>query len=392
MIYKNRLLVHLFFIAGLLVVLTGCHMPNGGNPDQLVATSSIPSAGGSSALIPGNPTPTVLVLQATKQDISAGELTFIEPTPLPDPLQFVFPTAGPQPISLWRPPLYPTPWEPTPHDHFLFSRPIGANEVNWPLARYRYGYLFYAEPHTGIDIPAPKGTPILAAGPGTVTFAGYGIYYKGNIYADPYGIAVSIKHDFGFDGKAITTVYGHMTETYVYRGQRVEGGDVIGIVGETGKVSGPHLHFEVRVGDETFFFTRNPELWIAPPQGWGVLVGRLLDGDGNRLYQVKVKLRNLDTNKIYEVISYAAGAVNSDDYYKENLVLGDLPAGSYFMYLDHPTISAKTELEIRPGQVSYFTYRSRKGFEWEMPPAPGPKFIPPDFTPTIPGMQPTLSP
>ncbi len=91
-----------------------------------------------------------------------------------------------------------------------------------------------------------KGTPIMAIGPGTVTFAGYGIYYKGNIYADPYGIAVSIKHDFGFAGKEITTVYGHMDETYVYRGQHVEGGEVIGIVGETGKVSGPHLHLEVQ--------------------------------------------------------------------------------------------------------------------------------------------------
>jgi len=319
-------------------------------------------------------------------------------SPPPAPIEFVFPTVGPQSISLWRPPLYPTPWEPTPHDHFLFTRPIGANAVNWPLARYRYGYLLYAEPHTGVDIPAPKGTPILAIGPGTVTFAGYGIYYKDKIYNDPYGIAVSIKHDFGFAGKGLTTVYGHMDKTFVYRGQHVEGGEVIGIVGETGKVSGPHLHLEVRVGNETFFATRNPELWIAPPQGWGVLVGQLLNASDDPLKQVKVKLRHLETNQIYDVISYAAGAVNSDDYYKENLVLGDLPAGRYFMYLDHPTISDKTELEIRPGQVTFFRFRIREGFEWDLPPALGPKFIPPDITPTlsklpgIPSPSPTSNP
>ncbi len=254
--------------------------------------------------------------------------------------------------------------------------------MNWPLARYRYGYLFYAEPHTGIDIPAPKGTPILAAGPGVVTWAGYGIYYKDKIYDDPYGIAVSIRHDFGFAGNEITTVYGHMTQTFVYRGQHVEAGEVIGLVGETGKVSGPHLHFEVRVGNESFFFTRNPELWIAPPTGMGILVGRILNFDGDKLYQVKVKLRNEDTNQIYEAVSYAAGAVNSDDYYKENLELGDLPAGRYAMYLDHPTMNDKAELDIRPGQVTYFAYTYRRGFDWGLPSPPGPKFVPPVISPT----------
>ena len=379
--YRYPLLVSI-----LLFALAGCKLPKGANPYPQRTASPLPQVSNLSQPLEPTVPPTVVVLQDAESEPPSISTPFIEPSPLPDPLEFVFPTSGPQPISLWRPPLYPTPWEPTPNDHFLFTRPVGANEVNWPLSRYRYGYLFYAEPHTGVDIPAPKGTPILAVGPGTVTFAGYGIYYKGNIYADPYGIAVSIKHDFGFADKEITTVYGHMDRTFVYRGQQVEGGEVIGIVGETGKVSGPHLHLEVRVGDETFFATRNPELWIAPPQGWGVLVGQLLNADGDKLTKVKVKLRNLETNRLYEVVSYAEGAVNSDDYYHENLVLGDIPAGKYMMYLDHPTVTAKTELEIRPGQVTFFVYRYRRGFEWDLPPAPGPKFVPPDFTPTIPGL------
>ncbi len=70
--------------------------------------------------------------------------------------------------------------------------------------------------------------------------------------------------------------------------------------------------------------------------GLGRLGWTIIGCDGDKLYKVKVKLRNLETNQIYEVISYAEGAVNSDDYYKENLVLGDLPAGKYYMYLDHP--------------------------------------------------------
>jgi murein DD-endopeptidase MepM/ murein hydrolase activator NlpD len=388
----NRIFRLSLYVSITIFTLTGCNLPQTARSDRSSTSSPLPLVAGPVQPLDLVVSATGVILQETHSAQPLAATQCIAPSPLPDPLEFVFPTAGPQPISLWRPPLYPTPWEPTPNDHFLFTRPIGADAVNWPLSRYRYGYLFYAEPHTGVDIPAPKGTPIMAIGPGTVTYAGYGIYYKSNIYADPYGIAVSIRHDFGFAGKEITTVYGHMDKTFVYRGQHVEGGEVIGIVGETGKVSGPHLHLEVRLGDETFFATRNPELWIAPPQGWGVLVGQLLDATGDKLTKVKVKLRNLETNQIYEAISYAEGAVNSDDYYKENLELGDLPAGKYFMYLDHPTVSAKTELEIRPGQVTFFLYRFRRGFEWDLPPAPGPKFIPPDFTPTVPGLKATQTP
>ncbi len=166
------------------------------------------------------------------------------------PLVFTFPTVGAESSSFWRPPLYPVPWEPTPYDHFYFIRPIGADEVNWPLARYRYGGLFYSTAHTGIDIPAPKGTPVLAAGPGKVIWAGYGLYFMRDEFRDPYGIAVAIKHDFGYRGQALYTVYVHLDRTFVYRGQRVESGEQLGLVGETGKVSGPHLHFEVRIGGQ----------------------------------------------------------------------------------------------------------------------------------------------
>ena len=305
-----------------------------------------------------------------------------ERTNLPlDPLQFLFPTAVAKPVSLWRPPLYPVPWEPSPQDHFYFIRPIGADQINWPLAKYRYGYLLYSEPHSGVDIPAPKGTPILAVGSGTVIFAGYGLYLTSEEYRDPYGIAVAIKHDFGYRGKMLYTVYGHMDKTFVYQGQRVEAGETIGLVGETGKVSGPHLHLEIRVGDQKFFATRNPELWIAPPQGYGILVGRIMENNSRMAPQVKVKLRSDALSLGYEVLTYAEN-VKSDEYYKENLVLGDLPASSYNLALEYDLNVYKTdELVIRAGQVTFFTFNRKDGFIWVRPPAPGAKFIPPDEAP-----------
>lgn len=362
-------------------LLAGCLAPTAvptldlaGRVAATLTAAPPPQVGG-----PPGPSPVVAASPAAPEAVRRPAHTA---TPLPDPIRFTFPTQAAEPISLWRAPLYPIPWEPGPNDHFYFIRPIGANSVNWPLARYRYGYQLYAEPHTGIDVPAPKGTPVMAAGPGTVVWAGYGLYYMRNQENDPYGIAVAIRHDFGYNGQALFTIYGHLDQTYVYRGQRLEGGEPVGVVGETGKVSGPHLHFEVRLGEETFFESRNPELWISPPEGTGVLVGRIMNDKGEPATQVPVKLFAKQGSATYDVLTYAAGSVNSDDYYRENLVLSDLPAGDYMLWMDYLSITFRTDLTIHPGQITYLTFRQRDGFQYALPPAPGPTFMPPDATPT----------
>ncbi len=90
----------------------------------------------------------------------------------------------------------------------------------------------WGEQHSGIDIGAPIGTPNKAADGGVVKFAGW----SGN-----YGKLVIIDHENGY-----TTYYGHNNTIKVKVGQRVARGEVIGTVGETGRTTGPHLHFEVR--------------------------------------------------------------------------------------------------------------------------------------------------
>ncbi len=309
---------------------------------------------------------------------SVPRADFPIPTPAPDPLILDFPDPEPAPVSAWRPPLYEIPWAPTPYDHFYFARPIAADEVNWPAADYRYGGVFFeGVVHTGVDIPAPLGTPVLAAADGKVIWAGYGLYrgVPGD-RSDPYGRAVMIQHDFGYQNRRLYTVYGHLEEVFVPRGQYVSTGDLLGLVGDTGKVTGPHLHMEVRWGRLGFFSTLNPELWLVPPQGWGVLVARMLRTGGGDLQEHDVRITSIYTGQVWQARTYADGAVNKDPYYQENLVVSDLPAGLYEVSTSYIGKSYTTEIEINPGRVSFLTFHGRDGFRFDQPTAPGADFWP----------------
>ncbi len=228
-----------------------------------------------------------------------------------------------------------------------------------PIWDYRYGGIFFGPDviHTGIDLPAPRGAEVLAAGPGTVVWAGIGLY-SGSKYnlKDPYGLAVAIRHDFGYKDQPLYTVYAHMEEVDVIVGQWVNTGDVVGHVGDTGMTTGPHLHFEVRLGENDFWKTRNPELWISPPQGYGVLVGRVMSTYGEQLDSYLVLLKSLDTEKQYSVKTYGPLTVNSDAYYNENVVLGDLPAGVYELNIPYGALNRKVNIQILPGQITYFSF------------------------------------
>jgi hypothetical protein len=87
--------------------------------------------------------------------------------------------------------------------------------------------------HSGRDLAAPEGTPVVAALGGRVVSSGD---------AGGYGLAIEIEHERPLR----RTLYGHLSELYVKEGDRVRQGEVIGRVGSTGLSSGPHLHFEVR--------------------------------------------------------------------------------------------------------------------------------------------------
>ena len=90
--------------------------------------------------------------------------------------------------------------------------------------------------HEGVDIAAPRGTSVFAAAEGSVLRTGFD--------AEGYGRVVEIRHPNG-----MSTLYGHLSRLDVASGDRLQAGQRIGLVGSTGRSTGPHLHFEVRRGD-----------------------------------------------------------------------------------------------------------------------------------------------
>lgn len=345
--------------------------------------SGIPAVPGGQPDLPG--TPRSGPDQPARKEMDQRRAAFENDPPAPDPaagaeapLRFTFPSAAAPPTSAWRPALYPVPWALTPFDHFYFLRPIQADEVNWPNADYRYGGVFFEDVvHTGVDIPAKSGTPVLAAASGKVTWAGYGLYTGYYDEADPYGIAVLIRHDFGYKGARLYTVYAHLSRVDVVKGQRVEAGSRLGLSGETGKTTGPHLHFEVRQEVDGFFSTYNPELWLVPPQGWGVVAGRVMNTGGLKLKGQLVQMRSLTSGQIWKAYTYSGGNTHEDPHYRENVVISDLPAGRYEIKISYLGKNYSLEVEVQPGLVTYFTFRGRSGYTSEPLRIPGADFNPP---------------
>lgn len=141
----------------------------------------------------------------------------------------------------------------TPSSGFSTSVKVSSQKVNLGMnlvrpvsgvVTSRYGYR-WGSTHTGLDIGAPSGTAIKAAAGGTVTFSGW----KGS-----YGKMIVISH-----GNGIQTYYAHCSSLLVSSGQTVSAGQVIAKVGSTGRSTGPHLHFEIRVNGSSI----NPQSYIG---------------------------------------------------------------------------------------------------------------------------------
>jgi hypothetical protein len=243
--------------------------------------------------------------------------------------------------------------------HFILSRPIAPSGNDVVESTYRYGSTQndLREPHHGVEFANPFGTPVLAAADGEVVFAGSDDNADLSPWSDFYGNAVVIKHAFA--DQDLFTLYGHLSRIDVATGDVITRGAKIGEVGAAGAAIGSHLHFEVRLHDNNYGSTRNPELWLIPRQENGVLAIRITGANG-RFIPVELNVqtvfpdgsrRSLAQPEAYDFSE--KNPVSSDELYEENYALGDLPAGDYrlsFVWLG--TLHERI-IKVEPGKLTF---------------------------------------
>lgn len=322
------------------------NIPPTGSPTP---TPIITVQGFAPAQLQGSPLPTSTfrpTLPVTQAFLPSPE--FIENTQVPAPEGF---EVGAVPAPLTQTPKFQLPPEQvplsaSPFDHFWFTRPIDVTANSVSLFYYPYGSSGQGwRVHHGVDLPNRVGQEIRAAGAGRVIWAGESptreVTEDGlELYA-AYGKFVVIEHDFSWRGQRIWTLYAHMSAIVVQEGAYIETGDILGLVGVTGSVTGPHVHFEVRIGRNSYYSTRNPMLWMAPYVDHGVVAGRVVDAEGQHIDNVLVQLnsagrvfdRTTTYVNPYDGIADPNGNrtwnVVPDESWKENFVFGDIPAGEY---------------------------------------------------------------
>lgn len=302
--------------------------------------------------------------------------TAVQPTPTPEPT--ALPTSeatatvqaqqtaeaqryaiAPTPTPSWRffvsSPLDEAPRE----EHYTLARPIAPDGTDYIAYTYSYGsrgdgtYPI----HHGVEFVNRIGTEIHAVGSGTIVAAGEDTNEVFGARTEFYGQAIIQKLDQTFRGKPIYVLYGHLYEIMVEKGQKVETGQVIGLVGMAGIAEGPHLHLEVRYGENDYNYTVNPVLWLQPFEGHGTLAGAVVTDDGLPVPDTRVILYQASNTSrpVRYFTTYPDRGANPDPSWGENFVAGDLPAGQWVVEVQHAMQAYTNTVDIVPGRTTWLT-------------------------------------
>lgn len=354
MVYTGERKAGRRYAAGLLIllVLAGC----GTTPP---ATTALPGAVVDQATAPSSPTPA-----APPQPIVMATAA---PPPSPTSIQTSTPVTGPSPAAPdaatssptpTAPPTFtpPPPPPPVAGEKLWLPRPVPSSGATWTDKTYPYGSTRggLLRPHTGVEFGVPAGTPVLATAAGTVVVAGNDATVAYGPQTVFYGNLVIIELTGQATDSSVFTLYGHLSEVGVTVGQVVTAGDVIGLSGATGVADGPHLHFEVRVGQNSYDSTRNPLLWLVPLRETGVVAGRITGLGGELLQEAPLTLVRVDAPAPYAATtSYAAGEPNSDGTLGENFAVDDVVPGFYQAIVDTGNRRFTADLWVYSGRVNW---------------------------------------
>lgn len=252
--------------------------------------------------------------------------------------------------------------------HTWFRRPIAWSDQPYIDQTYRFGSTMGGnfQPHQGIEFNNGNGTPVHAIGDGVVVHAGP---------AERGALTVAIKHDrrLTADGRQlfVYSVYYHNSKLVAQVGQRVRAGDVIALVGNTGRATNDHLHLEVHASpvDSTRLivdpevryppYNTNPELWIDPLPGTGMIAGQVWDSAGKPVQQARmyglVKLEPQETP--FSFIETYGPRNHSDPVYQEHFAISDVPPGAYVLGVEIDGKRVFRQVSVESGKLTWVEFR-----------------------------------
>jgi murein DD-endopeptidase MepM/ murein hydrolase activator NlpD len=233
---------------------------------------------------------------------------------------------------------------------------------------YRYGSTMggFFQQHQGVEFNAGEGTPIHAIGDGVVAFAGP---------AEAGANTVAIRHDrslrVGDTTYVIYSTYYHATQLLTEAGRRVRAGDVIARVGNTGRATNDHLHLEVHalpvdslalVVDPAVRYpphSTNPELWIAPLPGTGIVAGRVLDATGGPVRQARIYglVKPEPQETPFSFIETYGTRTRGTPAYGEHFAIGDVPPGTYELRVAIEGRNVSRWITVAAGRVTWVELR-----------------------------------
>lgn len=247
--------------------------------------------------------------------------------------------------------------------HTWFRRPIALTDQPYIDQTYRFGSTMGGnfQPHQGVEFNNADGTPVHAIGDGVVVHAGP---------AEAGALTVAIKHDRRGD-YYLFSVYYHNSKLLAHVGDRVKAGDVISLVGNTGRATNDHLHLEVHASpfDSTRLivdaavryppYNTNPELWIAPLPSTGIVAGQVWDSAGQPVQRTRIYglVKPEPQETPFSFIETYGPRNHSDPIYHEHFAISDVPPGDYVLGVEIGGKRVFRRVKVEAGKLTWVEFR-----------------------------------
>ena len=257
---------------------------------------------------------------------------------------------------------------PRPSRHTWFRRPIALTDQSLIYLTYRFGSTMGGsfQPHQGVEFNNPDGTPVRAIGGGVVIYSGP---------AEAGANTIAIRHDrkLTTDNRQLFlfSVYYHNTRLLKQVGDRVRAGEIIALVGNTGRATNDHLHLEVHAAPTTDSskivdpdvryppFNTNPELWIAPLPGTGLVAGQVWDSQGQPVPQAHIYglVKQEPEETPFSFIETYGPRNHADPVYHEHFAISDVPPGDYTLGVEIEGKKVLRRIRVAAGKLTWVEFR-----------------------------------